>query len=239
MVNALEDVSSSYPASCARCCCCREAESGQVVLQKTTFDLGDVAEDIVDQFQIPAEERHVRLTARIEPGIAIPADRTQIERLLSNLLSNAIKYTPARAARFRCASAGTKRQNWGRIEIRSIRAWAFRQENLPHIFDRFYRVRNAQTNLIQGLGLGLSFVAWIVKAHGGQVDVTSTVGAGHQVHDPSAGGSRYRRSRLSEDHCCYRGRVAELGLNAHDYTATLGLTWPWISLKASAKMSSS
>ena len=51
-------------------------------------------------------------------------------------------------------------------------------ENLPHIFDRFYRVRNAETNLIQGLGLGLSFVAWIVKAHGGQIDVTSTVGAG-------------------------------------------------------------
>ena len=51
-------------------------------------------------------------------------------------------------------------------------------ENLPHIFDRFYRVRNAETNLIQGLGLGLSFVAWIVKAHGGHVDVTSTVGAG-------------------------------------------------------------
>ena len=51
-------------------------------------------------------------------------------------------------------------------------------ENLPHIFDRFYRVRNAQTNKIQGLGLGLSFVAWIVDAHGGKIDVTSTPGEG-------------------------------------------------------------
>ena len=67
-----------------------------------------------------------------------------------------------------------------------IQAWQVRRstgvgipaENLPHIFDRFYRVRNAQTNQMQGLGLGLSFVAWIVKAHGGQVEVTSTVGAG-------------------------------------------------------------
>jgi signal transduction histidine kinase len=50
--------------------------------------------------------------------------------------------------------------------------------NLPHIFDRFYRVRNAETNLIQGLGLGLSFVAWIVKAHGGLIDVSSKVGSG-------------------------------------------------------------
>jgi signal transduction histidine kinase len=51
-------------------------------------------------------------------------------------------------------------------------------ENLPHIFDRFYRVRNNQTNRAQGLGLGLSFVAWIVEVHGGHIDVTSAVGEG-------------------------------------------------------------
>ena len=68
-------------------------------------------------------------------------------------------------------------KNWGRIEVEDTGV-GIPAENLPHIFDRFYRVRNAETNLIQGLGLGLSFVAWIVKAHGGQIDVTSTVGAG-------------------------------------------------------------
>jgi signal transduction histidine kinase len=46
-------------------------------------------------------------------------------------------------------------------------------ENLPHIFDRFYRVPNAQTNYTQGLGLGLSFVAWIVSAHEGTIQVES------------------------------------------------------------------
>jgi signal transduction histidine kinase len=51
-------------------------------------------------------------------------------------------------------------------------------ENLPHIFDRFYRVRNPQTNQIYGLGLGLSFVSWIVEAHGGRIEVASTVGEG-------------------------------------------------------------
>ena len=50
--------------------------------------------------------------------------------------------------------------------------------NLPQIFDRFYRVRNAETNHVQGLGLGLSFVAWIAQAHGGRIDVASTVGEG-------------------------------------------------------------
>jgi len=180
MVNALEDV--EQLSSIVRALLLlSQAESGQVVLQKTMFDLGDVAEDVVDQFQIPAEEKHVRLTARIEPGIKILADRTQIERLFSNLLSNAVKYTPANGTvQVRIKRDENQRdetKHWARIEIEDTGV-GIPAENLPHIFDRFYRVRNAETNLIQGLGLGLSFVAWIVKAHGGLVEVTSTVGAG-------------------------------------------------------------
>ncbi|MCU1336790.1 MAG: heavy metal sensor signal transduction histidine kinase [Bryobacterales bacterium] len=175
MVNALEDV--EQLSSIVRALLLlSQAESGQLVLQKTVLDLGQVAEDIVDQFQIPAEEKHVRLTARIEPGVVILADRTQIERLFSNLLSNAVKYTP-QAGTVHVRVRRDERQNWGRIEIEDTGV-GIPEENLPHIFDRFYRVRNAETNLIQGLGLGLSFVAWIVKAHGGQIGVTSTVGAG-------------------------------------------------------------
>ena len=180
MVNALEDV--EQLSSIVRALLLlSQAESGQVVLQKTAFDLGDVAEDVVDQFQIPAEEKQVRLTARIEPGMTILADHTQIERLFSNLLSNAVKYTPAggtvQVRVRRDEKKNDEEKNWARIEVEDSGV-GIPAENLPHIFDRFYRVRNAQTNLIQGLGLGLSFVAWIAKAHGGQVDVTSTVGAG-------------------------------------------------------------
>ncbi len=175
MVNALEDV--EQLSSIVRALLLlSQAESGQLVLQKTTLDLGEVAEDVVDQFQIPAEEKHVRLTARIEPGVSIVADRVQIERLFSNLLSNAVKYTPG-GGTVQVRVRRDEKKNWGRIEIEDTGV-GIPEENLPHIFDRFYRVRNAETNLIQGLGLGLSFVAWIVKAHGGQLDVTSTAGAG-------------------------------------------------------------
>ena len=175
MVNALEDV--EQLSSIVRALMLlSQAESGQLVLQKKSLDLGDVAEDVVDQFQIPAEEKRVRLTARIEPGVLILADRTQIERLLSNLLSNAVKYTPAGGT----VEVRVRRddlKDWGRVEIEDTGV-GIPEENLPHIFDRFYRVRNAKTNLIQGLGLGLSFVAWIVKAHGGLIDVTSKVDSG-------------------------------------------------------------
>src|SRR5678815_4038320 len=76
MVNALEDV--EQLSSIVRALMLlSQAESGQLVLQKKALDLGEVAEDIVDQFQIPAEEKRVRLTARIEPGVVILADRTQ------------------------------------------------------------------------------------------------------------------------------------------------------------------
>jgi heavy metal sensor kinase len=175
MVNALEDV--EQLSSIVRALMLlSQAESGQLVLQKKATDLGDIAEDVVDQFQIPAEERHVRLTARIEPGVVIEADRTQIERLLSNLLSNAVKYTPA-GGTVQVRVRRDERKDWGRFEIEDTGV-GIPEENLPHIFDRFYRVRNAETNQIQGLGLGLSFVAWIVKAHGGQIDVSSKVNSG-------------------------------------------------------------
>jgi heavy metal sensor kinase len=175
MVNALEDV--EQLSSIVRALLLlSQAESGQVVLQKTMLDLGEVAEDVVDQFQIPADEKHVRLTARIEPGVVILADHTQIERLFSNLLSNAVKYT-AVGGTVQVRVRRDEKPNWGRIEIEDTGV-GIPAENLPHIFDRFYRVRNAQTNLIQGLGLGLSFVAWIVKAHGGLIEVTSNAGQG-------------------------------------------------------------
>ena len=175
MVNALEDV--EQLSSIVRALLLlSQAESGQVVLQKTSFDLGDLAEDVVDQFQIPAEEKQVRLTARIEPGVKLLADRVQIERLFSNLLSNAVKYTPA-GGTVQVRVRRDEPKNWARIEVEDTGV-GIPADNLPHIFDRFYRVRNAQTNLIQGLGLGLSFVAWIVKAHGGEIDVASTVDAG-------------------------------------------------------------
>src|SRR5262249_18901139 len=88
---------------------------------------------------------------------------------------NAVTVCPQTGAVQVCVSheAG----GWIRIEVEDTGV-GIPAENLPHIFDRFYRVRNPQTNSIQGLGLGLSFVSWIAKAHGGYVSVASEVGKG-------------------------------------------------------------
>lgn len=162
-----------------------QAESGQLVLQKSRLNLSEVARDLVDQFQIPAEAAGVRLGADLPEDCAASLDRMQIERLITNLLSNALKFTP---------EGGEVRVEVGR-EPRGVRlivedtGRGIPAEHLPHIFDRFYRVSGKGTAPApeQGLGLGLSFVAWIVKAHAATVEVDSTVGKGTKftIHFPA------------------------------------------------------
>jgi heavy metal sensor kinase len=153
-----------------------QAESGQLVLQKSRLDLSAVVRDIVDQFQIPAEEAGVRLTCDLPDECGANIDRVQIERMLTNLLSNALKFTPRDGrvqVRLRCLGDNVEVtvEDTGR---------GIAPEFLPHIFDRFYRVPLTGTapGPDQGLGLGLSFVAWIVRAHKGRIDVASTPGKG-------------------------------------------------------------
>jgi signal transduction histidine kinase len=130
----------------------------------------------VDQFQIPAEEAGVRLTASLPTECDAEVDRVQIERLITNLLSNALKFTP-RGGQV-CVSLRTVPDQ---VELAvEDTGRGIPTEFLPHIFDRFYRVPGSGTapSPEQGLGLGLSFVAWIVKAHQGKIEVDSKPGRG-------------------------------------------------------------
>lgn len=173
MINALEDVE-RLSAIVKSLLLLSQAESGQLVLQKTRLDLGGIIDEIVDQFQIPADEARIRLKAETAGGCITEADRIQIERLISNLLSNALKYTPA-GGDVTVRLRRTDRKVILEVEDTGVGIPA---ENLPHIFDRFYRVRSGKAAAQQGLGLGLSFVAWIAKAHEGTVEVESSEGRG-------------------------------------------------------------
>ena len=165
-----------------------QAESGQLALQKTRVNLAELVADVVDQFQIPYEEARVRLTADLQEGFA-EVDRIQIERMVSNLLSNAMKFTPP--------------EGEVRVSLQSVpeglelvvqdTGSGIPAAHLPHIFDRFYRVPGSESSAPErGLGLGLSFVAWIAKAHGGAVRAESVPGTGSRfivslpVSSPSA-----------------------------------------------------
>ncbi|MBV9610857.1 MAG: HAMP domain-containing protein [Acidobacteriaceae bacterium] len=149
-----------------------QSESGQLPMKKSVIDVNELLEDLVDQFQIPAEGHNVRLTQSLRDAALCEADRTQLERVITNLLSNAIKYTPA-GGWVRAYAEGSGSSVRLVVEDSGV---GIPPDHLPHIFDRFYRVPDP--NPEKGLGLGLSFVAAIVKAHGGEIHVTSEVGKG-------------------------------------------------------------
>lgn len=154
-----------------------QAETGQVVLQLQRLDLCETARNITEQFEIPAEGAGIHISFQSAGGNCVGEfDRVQIERMLSNLISNAVKFTPP---------GGEVRVSVGRVGdqaeiIVADTGQGIAPEHLPHIFDRFYRVRGKedQASPEKGLGLGLSFVNWIVGAHQGTVDVNSARGKG-------------------------------------------------------------
>jgi signal transduction histidine kinase len=173
MMNALQDVE-KLSNMVRALLMLSQAESGQLALQMTTMDLARVVSEIVDQYQIAAEDEHVTLTCNAGQECMVRADRTQMERLVSNLVSNAIKYTPSGGT----VDAGVDcREDGARFWVQDT-GIGIPPEDLPFIFDRFYRVKGRRTATKEGLGLGLSFVAWIVNAHNGRIDVDSNPGTG-------------------------------------------------------------
>jgi heavy metal sensor kinase len=167
MVNALEDVERLSNIVRALLML-SQAESGQLILNKADVDLCEMVRDLAEQYQIVGESSNVLLSTSLpDRHCSIYADRVQMERLVTNLLSNAIKYTPSGGrVNVTVALAGDSVKL-----IVDDNGVGIASENIPHIFDRFYRVPSSDPE--KGLGLGLSFVAWIVKAHGGTIDVQS------------------------------------------------------------------
>jgi signal transduction histidine kinase len=175
------------------------AESGQLALHKQVVDVSQVALDIVDQFGIPAESANVELRCHVPAGVLAEVDQIQIERLISNLVSNALKYTrPGGEVIVELVNS----QYQVHLHV-SDTGVGIAAEHLPYIFDRFYRVPEADrppgtSPAERGLGLGLSFVAWIVRAHNGMIHVESEPGKG---------------SRFSV--CLPKGRAAATGASAY------------------------
>lgn len=175
ILNALEDVE-RLSQTIRALLQLSHAESGQLVLQKQTLDLSALISGLMEQFEIPADIGKVALRISVPPVCFAEVDRIQFERLVSNLVSNAIKYTPEGG------SVEVALHDRGREVELLVKdtGVGIPPESLPHIFDRFYRVPGPATEKApeRGLGLGLSFVAWIVKEHRGSVDVASVPGQG-------------------------------------------------------------
>jgi two-component system phosphate regulon sensor histidine kinase PhoR len=116
----------------------------------------------------------VTLLLESEPDIVVCGDKEWLERALLNLLDNAIKYTPAGG---RVTVHTSAEQSGVRIEIVDT-GTGIPPDALPHIFERFYRADPARDKSIEGVGLGLSLVKWIIQEHGGSIEAASIPGDG-------------------------------------------------------------
>jgi PAS domain S-box-containing protein len=126
-----------------------------------------------------AETKNIELRADLPEEATILAARSRVRQALINLLDNGVKYTPA-GGRVTIAAAFSARGDGAKsVAIRvSDTGIGIPARDLPHVFDKFYRVKNKATREISGTGLGLAIAKTIVEAYGGQIRVESIEGAG-------------------------------------------------------------
>ncbi len=150
------------------------ADSGEMDLERKSFDLAQVAEGVARKVGLLAREKGVALDTHLPPALPVTGDATRLEQLLLILLDNAVKYTPAGGR-----VTLTANPHRDRVELAvSDTGIGIPPEDRERIFDRFYRVDKARSRAAGGTGLGLAIARWIVDAHGGAIRVDSTPGQG-------------------------------------------------------------
>ena len=146
-------------------------DSHDIVVNIEPFHLGELALDILQKFQLLAEKKKIKLQTKIPTNLSfVAADIGLIERAIQNILDNAL----------RCTNEGGKiklvlieRNDSIYIQVED-NGCGIRQEDIPFIFDRFYRTEQKDT----GSGLGLAITKRIVELHGSQIDLISKLNIG-------------------------------------------------------------
>jgi signal transduction histidine kinase len=151
------------------------ADAGRLRLDVALLDLGAFLPEVVEAHRIQAQERGVDLALEMEPGLPwVRADRDRLAQVMGNLLGNALRYVP----------------EGGHIAVRALVRGreivvavvddgpGVRPEDLPHLFERFWRGDPARRRSRGGSGLGLTIARHIVEAHGGQVWAELAPGGG-------------------------------------------------------------
>jgi signal transduction histidine kinase len=149
------------------------SESGALKLQKESTDLGDLINQTMAAFRPQAGTAGIAVSTEVAPALpAIEIDPARIREVLENLIANALHYTPrAGSIQIKCESANQQVS----VSI-SDSGQGIAAEDLPHIFDRFYKGSDSR-----GTGLGLAIAKTLIAAHGGEIFAESEVGRGTTI----------------------------------------------------------
>lgn len=149
-------------------------ESQNLTLRKESKDVNKIIETIVEKLEFEANHKEMRLETELSPLYPIQIDTVLMNRVISNLIENAIKY----AGRGKMVEVKTwDDPDWVYIEIKD-NGVGVGPDDLAHIFDKFYRVKNDSTHAIKGSGLGLYLVKYFIELHNGVITATSQLGEG-------------------------------------------------------------
>ncbi len=152
-----------------------QMDAGGLRLERRPNAIADLVSDTIESFSAVAAQHGVRLEGRVEAGTdPVVMDAQQIGRVLSNLVGNALRHTPPGGwVEIHAGREGGE----VRVEVADS-GEGIQPEDLPHVFDQFYRGEKSRNRATGGAGLGLAIARGIVEAHGGQIWVESEPGKG-------------------------------------------------------------
>lgn len=150
-------------------------ESHQMTIVSAPVDLKELILYITTGFEKQARDKGITLSSQIPDGLPkILGDRDRLEQVMVNLLDNAIKYTPSGGN----VSINAGKNN-GNVKVNvKDTGFGIPADDIPRIFERFYRVDKARSRDLGGTGLGLAIVKHIIQGHNGKLHVESTPGKG-------------------------------------------------------------
>lgn len=154
-----------------------QLDTGGMPLDRAESSLSDLISDTLESFSELAQRQGVNLSGSVAPTVdPVTMDTQRIGRVLNNLIGNALRHTPAEGR----VEVHARRTALG-VEVSvSDTGEGIRAEDLPHVFDSFYRGDKSRSRSTGGAGLGLAISRGIVQAHGGEIKVQSEAGRGSQ-----------------------------------------------------------
>jgi len=149
-------------------------EAGKMVQHRVPTDMGQIIEETVALMGPRAQEQKIHLTHSCEGLKPVLADPKNMEEVINNLVSNAVNYSPE-GGRVTITARGLDEYMEIRVADTGV---GIAPDEIPKIFDKFYRVKHPKTRQVMGTGLGLAIVKGVVEAHHGAIDVESVVDKG-------------------------------------------------------------